>query len=343
MRVFVFEFITGGGWYAIDPKCQPEGSLLREGAAMAEAVIADFDSIADVEVTSLLDARLARNSNRSSSQTMVGSAEEVWNLIATHSAAADFTLLIAPEFDGYLLKAAEIVEELGGNLLSPSPPFIRIAADKVATSKRLAATGIAVPSGCLIRQDREISDDLVYPIVMKPVDGAGSLDVQLLPNRDELSSQLPFDGPRWLEGYCEGLSASVSAIGAGGTWVCLPPCLQQLSADGCFTYLGGSCPIEPVLAARATRLAEAALTALPPTQGYVGIDMVLGNDASGANDRVIEVNPRLTTSYVGLRKLVRDNLASAMMGLANGESVTLSTRPGRVEFSAGGELQYFSE
>ena len=38
---------------------------------------------------------------------------------------------------------------------------------------------------------------------------------------------------------------------------------------------------------------------------------MLGDDPAGADDVVIEINPRLTTSYLGLRRLARDNLADA--------------------------------
>ena len=36
---------------------------------------------------------------------------------------------------------------------------------------------------------------------------------------------------------------------------------------------------------------------------------------SVSGDRVIEINPRLTTSYVGLRALARFNLAEALLAV----------------------------
>ena len=78
---------------------------------------------------------------------------------------------------------------------------------------------------------------------------------------------------------------------------------------------------------------------MPPARGYVGVDLVLGDDESGAGDAVIEINPRLTTSYVGLRKLVRENLAAAMLAAAMGEDIALTYAGGTVEFSAAGEVR----
>jgi predicted ATP-grasp superfamily ATP-dependent carboligase len=49
------------------------------------------------------------------------------------------------------------------------------------------------------------------------------------------------------------------------------------------------------------------------------VDVVLGDDADGSRDFAIEINPRLTTSYVGLRAAAQTNLASAMLKVAQGE------------------------
>jgi predicted ATP-grasp superfamily ATP-dependent carboligase len=118
----------------------------------------------------------------------------------------------------------------------------------------------------------------------------------------------------------------------------LPPCWQLLSSDGRFSYRGGSVILEPPLARRAASLALQALAAMPPAHGYVGVDLVLGEAADGKDDVVIEINPRLTTSYVGLRRAVHENLAQAILEVAQGGAVELTPRETRVEFSADGSV-----
>ena len=67
--------------------------------------------------------------------------------------------------------------------------------------------------------------------------------------------------------------------------------------------------------------------------GYFGIDMVLGDDADGSRDAVIEVNPRFTTSYVGLRAAANVNLVAAMLHLADGADLdTLTAMMGTIGF-----------
>jgi predicted ATP-grasp superfamily ATP-dependent carboligase len=62
----------------------------------------------------------------------------------------------------------------------------------------------------------------------------------------------------------------------------------------------------------------------------------LAADPRGSEDALIEVNPRLTTSYVGLRRAVACNLAAAMLeGLTPG-SPRYRDRQRRVQFDAEG-------
>jgi hypothetical protein len=88
------------------------------------------------------------------------------------------------------------------------------------------------------------------------------------------------------------------------------------------------------------RLARAAVETLPEPTGYLGIDLVLGPDPGGAEDMVIEVNPRLTTSYVGLRVAAADgvNLAAAMLDVRLGRQPRLSFRTVELEFDPDGRV-----
>ena len=147
--------------------------------------------------------------------------------------------------------------------------------------------------------------------------------------------------PARLERFCPGTPASVALLCGPRQRVFLPPCHQRLSEDGEFRYLGGDCPLTPHLAERARSLALRAVATLPEPRGYLGVDLVLGEHSDGSDDVVIEINPRLTTSYVGLRRLAEQNLAATMLDVLNGKEVSLSFKAGKVQFEADGKVILF--
>jgi tyramine---L-glutamate ligase len=336
MHVFLYEWATGGGLVE-EPGALP-ASLVREGAAMIGALAADLVRIEGCRVTALRDPRVLHLALPGCEIVDVLSKFSHGEELERISSEAEATILIAPEFDGILLNAARRVAAVGGRLFSPSAEFIRVAADKQRTCATLAAAGVATPQGVVLEVDEPLPTEFVYPAVLKPVDGAGSQDMYMVNG--------PHDAPpayawrRRLERYIPGLAASVAILCGPTGRKSLAPCKQRISDDGRFRYLGGELPLAEGLAERAAALAERALASLPSTIGYVGVDMVLGRDPHGSEDAVIEVNPRLTTSYVGLRAASKSNLAEAMLRVAHGEPAQLefSSRP--LEFDSSGNVSF---
>ncbi len=64
-------------------------------------------------------------------------------------------------------------------------------------------------------------------------------------------------------------------------------------------------------------LGRRAIECLPGLRGFTGVDLVLSEKNPG-EDRVIEINPRLTTSYTALRRLARNNLAGCWLDVWTG-------------------------
>jgi predicted ATP-grasp superfamily ATP-dependent carboligase len=254
------------------------------------------------------------------------------------SAEADAAILIAPEFDGILLKTARRAAASGATLVSPSPEFIRIAADKHRTIQMLSAAGVPTPSGIVLEPEDGLPADFMYPAVLKPIDGAGSQDTYMVSGPGDAPPAYAW--PRRLERYIPGLPASVAVLCGPAGRVMLEPCKQHISEDGRLRYLGGELPLAAGLAERARLLAERALCALPPTIGYVGVDLVVGRDPYGGEDAVIEVNPRFTTSYVGLRAAAKANLAEAMWEVAQGELRDVEHSPVPIEFDPAGNVSF---
>lgn len=336
MHFFLYEWCSGGGLVQ-EPGTLP-AALVREGVAMAGALAADLARIPGAKVSALRDPRVVQLSLRGCEVIDVQSAGEHLDEFERLAATADATFLIAPEFDGLLLKAARRVVECGGRLHSPMPEFVRLTADKHRTCEHLAAAGVPVPAGVVLEPEEKLPADFGYPAVLKPVDGAGSQDTLLVASPHD--DPPPYAWPRRLEPYFSGMSASVAFLcGPGGRFPLLP-CQQRISEDGRLRYRGGRLPLSAGLGERARLLADRALSALPSTQGYVGVDLILGSDPGGGEDAVIEVNPRITTSYIGLRAAAKVNLAEAMWQVAAGNAIPLEFNDRTIEFDSEGNVSF---
>ncbi len=299
MRVFVYEYLTALGVGA-DP-ADPFHGMFREGAAMRTAVAADLTALPECEVVTLDGV----------------SATDEPTAVAAHAGAADWSLVIAPEFDGILTTRCRWVLDAGGRLLGPDLAAIELASDKLALAEHWRECGVPTPA----TTDREPTPCEAFPVVWKPRDGCGSTATFLLCDRFELAAARAavaggeYAGPMILQEFVPGVAASVAFLCGPAGNVPLLSAAQHLSDDGRFRYAGGELPLPGELAARAVRLATRAVGCVPGLRGYVGVDLILGD----AHDAAVEINPRLTTSYVGLRALARFNLGGALLRTAAGD------------------------
>ena len=253
---------------------------------------------------------------------------------------ADWTLALAPEFADLLGERCRWVEQCGGRWLGSRSEAIRLTSDKLRLAERFQQQGIPTPA----TQSWQWSNvSPPFPFVLKPRFGAGSQATYLCHNLADFVAAQAFQGDGWTgemiaQPSCAGDAASVALLCGHGQAIALPAAAQQLSCDGRFRYEGGSLPLSPELNERAQRLARQAVGVVQGLFGYVGVDVVLG--ASNEDDRVIEINPRLTTSYVGLRRLARFNLAEALLMVTAGAALPrLDWHTEKIRFYADGRVE----
>lgn len=330
MRLLVYEYLTavGLGREADDP----HHSMFREGRAMRDAVAADFRLMPGAEVVTLDGTDADGEKDR----------------FLEHARECDWYLVIAPEIGDELGQRAEWVRDAGVKLLGCEADAFRLASNKLELDQHWRARGIptppALPLHDWLRSPR-------FPAVVKPVHGAGSTAIFLLRSSEDIEPTLHAaaregegEASLLVQSHVPGRAASVAFLWGPNGNVPLLPAWQHLSGDGRFHYRGGEIPIPASLASRAVALASQAVDCVPGLRGFVGVDLVLGDAEDGSGDFAIEVNPRLTTSYVGLRELADINLAEAMLRVATGqEPPEIRWKSGRIRFSAEGYVELMEE
>lgn len=301
MRLLIHEFASGGG-FAGRPVPAP---LRREGRAMLTALLADLSALGRDEIVTTIDSRFALTPPRGVDVVTIRSGRPV--LDTDLLAQVDAVWLIAPETGGCLERLAATVERADRMVLGAGSAAIRLAADKRRLPRWLNRCGVPHPRTAVVGSGvtlRAQAQDLGYPIVVKPSRGAGSEGVRLARNERELRAAVDVCLRRLqsreavlLQQYVRGVAASVSLISNGRHAVALSINAQTIRSGRTFSYLGGCTPLDHPLATRAIDAAVRACEALPDLRGYIGVDLVL-TDTQAV---VIELNPRLTTAYLGVR------------------------------------------
>jgi predicted ATP-grasp superfamily ATP-dependent carboligase len=191
---------------------------------------------------------------------------------------------------------------------------VAVAADKWQCFRRFTQEGLPTPETHRMPPSEAVAAAaaLGFPLVVKPVDGVGCEAVSFVSDTPSLHRALQLMEPRQcdvlLQRYVAGIHASVSLLIANSGVLPLSLNEQTITIGIPFHYLGGSVPLEHGLKQVALEAARRAASLVPGLKGYVGVDVVLTEDQC----QLIEINPRLTTSYVGLRQVININLAEAI-------------------------------
>jgi tyramine---L-glutamate ligase len=319
VRVFLYEFITGGG---LIREPLPE-SLAREGDLMARALARDLAAVPGVEVWMSRDPRLA-TTPEAVRTVHPASGEEPMAAYARMLAECDAAWPVAPETGGVLETLSRIALAQGKTLLGSRPDAVAITASKHATAEALASAGIASPQ---VFRDSDPLPAIAGAWVVKPDDGAGCTDTLRAPDSETAAAWLarrrgePLVAQPWIDGD----ALSVSALFSRGQAGLLSINRQHLAVrDGRVALAGLTVNALRDQDGRFVRVANAVARAFPGLWGYAGIDLV----DTAVGPVVIEINPRLTTSYCALREALGINVAARVLDLLDDGTLPDAPSPG---------------
>lgn len=327
MKILVFEWLLGGGLQYEGQPFDLANPILRQGLAMGRAIAADFEATG-CEVVLPVDARLSADQLPGQKIVMTNAAPLPQRLREL-AAAADWLFLIAPESGGRLAEVVGWVEAENGKLLSPSRKWVELCADKHRCQEVLRAAGVTVPRGILWRAGENVWPPASsLPAIIKPNDGCGGEDLREVGTNWGV---VPQSGAWRIESRIPGQPLSVLVLAGPAGSFALQPTIQHFAGGRLGDYVGGELVTDPAVARLAQSAVSQVLAALSEMSGIFGIDLVV--DRSSGTATVIEVNPRLTSSYLGLRQVYAGNLAASLLGLYRaGSHSAPELIPGRLDY-----------
>ena len=334
MKILIFEYITGGGFCNEDLPA----SLAREGGLMLAALLADFSQLAKHEIVLMQDARCVADFAAHSHQVIVlTEKEDVFSVFDKAVLLCDAVWIIAPETNNILFNLTKQVEVSNKLLLSSPSSAIAKTTDKYLTSLLLALHFIptidtsqlvdflddlnrAIKNG----NERIFEEMESFPRVIKPIDGAGcenSFFIQNYAELKEITKKITHAEKYIIQPFMQGESLSICALFKQGQAHLLCINRQHLQIKNQqFNLLACEVNIPVPNEDRFKKLLNNIAQAFPELLGYVGIDIILSDQYSG-EPFVVEINPRLTSSYSGINQALGINVADLVLQSLNGTAI----------------------
>lgn len=309
MRLFICEFITGGG---LQDNELPD-NLVREGNMMLEALLTDLLDSGFTDIITTRDKRLAPVLLPVESIPIKGDVYRVWQSCMND---ADAVLMIAPENDDILFNLTLMAEQADCHVLGCSSESVKSASSKLQTANLLGKNNIPCIETMLFKD--ETIPDSENGWVIKPDDGVGAEDCYFCADREDLKQlRKSIDtGHFVIQKYQTGTPASLSMICYQGQTQLLA-CNKQ---EFCFNNGKGELTGLVVNGLQEQwgqfdMIAQKIAKADEGLRGYIGVDLIIPDNGSESWPVVLEINPRLTTSYAGLRQSLSLNPAELILSI----------------------------
>lgn len=308
MRIFICEYITGGG---IQDDELPQ-TLVHEGDLMLKALVSD---LLDAGYEDLFCTRDIRLGDTVPGIESINPGKNIWETWKDCICNCDAVWIIAPETDGILLDLTTMSEQIGCLLLGCSKSAVELATSKKKTIDYL--TGKKIPCVPVI-EDLARLPDQSSGWVIKPDDGIGAEDCYLFTERKLMNQYISRKKTKRfiVQEYIRGIPASISMVCLNGHTIVLG-CNQQL-----FTFNSGKGRLNGIVVngihrftEQLTYLAKQICAAIKGLTGYVGVDLILTENGP----LVLEINPRLTTAYAGLSQSIKCNPAGIIISAIQNE------------------------
>ena len=325
MKLFIYEHITSGA-LAHDAKLS---SLAQEGEMMMQAALKDALACPDVAILTLRDSRLPPLPISPQLQSYTIKGAKAFDL-AWHDALsqADAVLIIAPESDGLLADINQRVLNQGKILLGCQAAAVNISTDKYACSQLLSLHGLNSPIEYRAHEWDPNSFSAPDGLIAKPIHGVGCEAThyfQTITEAQAWTETQPQHALRktLIQAYETGEVISLTILCGDTDCRVLAINQQHILQQGQQISFSGvtvnGIPNKQFSMNAANVLAKQVHSVIPGLWGLIGIDLILNNRGAV----ILDINPRLTTAYVGLSQSLNINPIQQLINLIKYKNTNL--------------------
>jgi predicted ATP-grasp superfamily ATP-dependent carboligase len=312
MKLFVYEHITSGA--LADQNLTI--SLADEGDKMLLAALQDCHETQRCTLITIRDDRLSpldlfeQNPQYHYHQiTTLTDYHHAWVHCLTECQAI---LIIAPETDNVLATLQQLAIDAGKIILGSHPSAIQATTNKLECYQHLLKSNISTIPTYLASEWLKEDHYNQSGYILKPIDGAGCIETYLFETAAELKTHLATQDAsdlnrQVIQPFYKGTDLSFCLLASHNTIEILSINLQHITQKyGQFNLSACTVNINnrtlPTLA-QADQVAQQIKAAFPGLFGFIGLDLIHNDNGL----YIVDINPRLTTSYIALKSSLNLN------------------------------------
>lgn len=323
MRILIYEYFSGGG-LSNDPLAF---SIFSEGFGILKCLISDFKADGHYIIT-ILDSRISNldfSKTKADKIIKIEKLNDLYSVIKKLSNNIDAAYIIAPEKNGILQKIIRLIENAKIISLNCTISGINCVSNKVNLYKFLKDNNIKTPKSIffntfdeMIIIKKTIQKNFSYPVLIKPSFGTDCEGIKIIEKESDLKKTIEQTRNKFgnsifiIQEFIRGTNTSICFLNTINKFKAISLNKQYIflgKREEKSEYKGGLIPYKSSLEKRAITSSKKIIKSIPGLTGLIGVDFIFTKNEVF----VIEVNPRITTSYIGLREIININLAKAII------------------------------
>ena len=302
IKILIYEYVTGGGLINEDLS----STLLNEAKLITSNLYSDMRASDGVSFNFFLDERL---NNLVTSESILINRKNIKKIYDKDFLKKfDYILPILPETNLDLYKYVKFLEENKINKIISDKKIISLLSNKLSFYNFFISHNINTIPTYAINDIRKIKK--LKNLIVKDKYGAGCSFVKIFKGPSDKGFS-GYNNNYIVQPYIHGQSYSISAFFSRDDIYLLSINKQDIKIKQGFIKLNKIIVNDKTVGCtKIYVLLERIKYMLPKLYGYIGIDIIINDKGL----HLVEINPRLTTSYIGLRETLGINLVNLMIG-----------------------------